>query len=264
MGARCATVNDGASAADAARCYDAAMRIEVLADEDAVAVRAADIICDAIRAHPDAHVGLPTGKTPIAAYAELAHREGAGAIDVSRVVAYAIDEFAGVPPTTPGTNAEFYRLHVRLHLKALHCPMSGALHPDVHIRAFAEAIRFGGGLDLCVLGIGTNGHIAFNEPGSSEDSAARLVELTAESRAAHAEDFGAPDAVPARGMTLGVADLLESHAILVIAIGTSKAAIVRDAIEGPASADVPASWLQHHADVTWLLDEAAAAMLRRR
>jgi glucosamine-6-phosphate deaminase len=240
------------------------MRVEVLADEHAVAVRAADIVCDAVRAHAEAHIGLPTGRTPIATYAELTRREAAGGIDFSRVVAYAIDEFADVAAATPGTNAEFYRRHLPLHLKALHCPMSGALYPDVHIRAFAESIRFGGGLDLCVLGIGVNGHIAFNEPGSSEDSAARLVDLTPESRAAHAEEFGALDKVPARGMTLGVADLLESRAILAIATGTHKAKAVHDAIEDEMSAAVPASWLQRHGDVTWLLDETAAAMLMSR
>jgi glucosamine-6-phosphate deaminase len=240
------------------------MRVEVLADEHAVAVRAADIICDVVRTRPDAHIGVPTGQTPIAAYAELARREVNGAIDFSRVVAYAIDEFAGVAATTPGTNAEFYSRYLRFHPKALHCPMSGALYPDVHIRAFAESIRFGGGLDVCVLGIGVNGHIAFNEPGSTEDSAARAVDLTPESRAAHAEEFGSLEQVPARGMTLGVADLLEARAILAIATGTPKARVVRDAIEGEVSAAVPASWLQRHGDVTWLLDEAAAAMLRGR
>jgi glucosamine-6-phosphate deaminase len=240
------------------------MRVEVLADEHAVAVRAADIICDVVRTRPDAHIGLPTGQTPISAYAELARREVNGGIDFSRVIAYAIDEFAGVAATTPGTNAEFYSRYLRFHPKALHCPMSGALYPDVHIRAFAESIRFGGGLDVCVLGIGVNGHIAFNEPGSMEDSAARAVDLTPESRAAHAEEFGSLEQVPARGMTLGVADLLEARAILAIATGTPKARVVRDAIEGEVSAAVPASWLRRHDDVTWLLDEAAAAMLRGR
>lgn len=240
------------------------MRVEVLPDEHAVAVRAADVVCDVVRADPGTHIGLPTGRTPVAAYAELARREADGAVDFSGVVAHAIDEFAGVPVSTPGTNAEFYRHHLRLHLKALHCPMSGALYPDVHIRAFAESIRFGGGLDLCVLGIGINGHIAFNEPGSAEDSAARVVDLASESRAAHAEAFGSLEKVPARGMTLGVADLLESRAILVVATGSPKAQAVRDAIEGEASASVPASWLQRHGDVTWLLDETAAALLSSR
>ncbi len=133
--------------------------------------------------------------------------------------------------------------------------------PDAEIRSFADAIRRAGGLDLCVLGIGVNGHIAFNEPGSAVDSRARAVELEPASRAAHAASFGSLDRVPSTGMTLGVADLLESRRILVIAEGEKKASIVREAIRGPEGPEVPATWLRRHPDVTWLLDAAAAAQL---
>ena len=235
------------------------MRIETLADEAAVAVRAADLVCDAVRAKPDALLALPTGNTPVLAYAELARRVAAGTADFSRASIYAIDEFAGSTRTTPGTNSVFYREHVRLGQRVLHCPNPSAQDPDEHIRAFADAIRRAGGIDLCMLGIGTNGHIAFNEPGSTHDSRADVVELTRASREAHAATFGSLDAVPARGMTLGVADLLEARSIVVLATGTAKAAIVRRATEGAPTADVPASWLQSHADVLWLIDTATAA-----
>jgi glucosamine-6-phosphate deaminase len=240
------------------------MRIEVLADEAAVAARAADLLCEAVRAKPDALLGLPTGNTPIRAYDELARRVAAGIVDFSRASIYAIDEFAGATRTTPGTNSAFYREHVRLGQRVLHCPNPSAQDPEEHIRAFADAIRRAGGIDVCVLGIGTNGHIAFNEPGAAVDSRSRVVELTPASRQAHAATFGSLDAVPMRGMTLGVAELLASRRIIVLATGVRKAAIVRRAIEDPPTADVPASWLQSHADVLWLLDAAAAAQLRRR
>ena len=235
------------------------MRIEILADEAAVAVRAADLVCDAVRAKLDALLALPTGNTPVLAYAELARRVAAGTADFSRASIYAIDEFAGSTRTTPGTNSVFYREHVRLGQRVLHCPNPSAQDPDEHIRAFADAIRRAGGIDLCMLGIGTNGHIAFNEPGSTHDSRADVVELTRASREAHAATFGSLDAVPARGMTLGVADLLEARSIVVLATGARKTAIVRRAIEGAPTADVPASWLQSHADVLWLIDTATAA-----
>lgn len=240
------------------------MRIEVLTDEAAVAVRAADLVCEAVRAKPDALLALPTGNTPLGAYAELARRVAAGEANLSRASIYAIDEFAGATRTTPATNSVFYREHVRLGQRVLHCPNPSAQDPDEHIRAFADALRRAGGVDLCVLGIGTNGHIAFNEPGSPQDSRARLVELTDTSREAHAAAFGSLDAVPVRGMTLGVADLLEVRSIIVLATGARKAPIVRQAIEGPQTADVPASWLRSHADVVWVVDAAAAAQLRRR
>ncbi len=240
------------------------MSIEIVADEAALARRAADVICDAVRGKPDAVLGLPTGATPIATYLELAKRVGDGACDFQRATAFAVDEFAGAGRTSPGTNSFYYRQYLRMGMRALHIPNPAAAHPDEHIRAFADAVRRAGGFDLCVLGIGVNGHIAFNEPGSGRDSRARAVDLTPESRRAHAVSFGSLDAVPARGMTLGVADLLESRAILVLASGAHKAAIIARAIQGAMSAGVPASWLQSHGDATWLLDEAAASALAGR
>lgn len=240
------------------------MHIEIVADAPAVAARAADIICAAVRANPRAVLGLPTGGTPIATYAEIARRVAAGEADLSHATAFAIDEFAGGTVATPGTNAEFLRRFVRFPLRALHCPDPAAADPEARIRAFAAQLRAAGGCDLCVLGIGETGHVAFNEPGSARDSRARVVTLTETSRQAHAANFGAIDRVPARGMTLGMADLAESRALLVLAHGTHKAAIVRAAIDGPATPEVPASLLRDHPDLTWLLDRAAAAALARR
>ncbi len=238
------------------------MRIEIVAGDDALALRAADVICHAVRAKPAAMLGLPTGRTPISTYADLNRRVSAGQADFSQAAIYAIDEFAGAGPAVPGTNAAFYAPHLNLGQRALHCPDSAAHDPETHIRAFADAIRHAGGLDLCVLGIGVNGHVAFNEPGSGRDSRARVVDLTEASREAHAAGFGSLEAVPARGMTLGVADLLEARSIVVLATGALKATIVRDAIEAAETPAVPASWLRSHADLTWLLDEAAASALR--
>ncbi len=239
------------------------MRVEVVADEAALAIRAADLVCDAVRAKPATRLGLPTGNTPIPAYAEIARRVAVGEADFSRADIYGIDEFAGVARTTPGTNSMFYRQYVHFGQRALHCPNPSATEPDEHIRAFADALRRAGGLDLCVLGIGVNGHIAFNEPGSPRDSRARVVELTPASREAHATTFGSLDAVPSHGMTLGVADLLEARRIVVLVSAARKATVVRAAIEGAQTAGVPASWLQSHGGVTWLLDAAAAAALSR-
>lgn len=236
------------------------MRIEVLADEAVVAVRAAEIIAQAVRMQPAARLGLPTGATPVLAYAELNRRAGSGTTTFSNATLFAIDEFAGVPRETPGTNDAFYADHLRLG-RSVSCPDAGARDPDNEITAFAGAIERDGGLDLCVLGIGVNGHIAFNEPGAGRDSRARAVALTEASRAAHAESFGALEKVPRRGMTLGVAEILAARQILVLATGARKADIVQRALEGPMSAAIPASWLREHGDVTWLIDSAAASLL---
>jgi glucosamine-6-phosphate deaminase len=240
------------------------MRLQVVPDEASLALAAADVICDAVRRRGSAALALPTGITPIHAYAEVAERVARGEADLHEASVYAVDEFAGATSATPGTNTVFYRDHLTFSLAALHVPDPASDDAEAAIREHARAIERAGGIDLCVLGIGTNGHVAFNEPGAERDSRARVVELAASSREAHAVDFGSIEAVPDRGMTLGIADLLAARSLLVLASGAHKASIVAAAIEGAETADVPASWLRAHADLVWLLDEAAASKLSRR
>jgi glucosamine-6-phosphate deaminase len=235
------------------------MVVERCADAADVARRAAEMLRTVSSV---GIVGLPTGATPIALYEELM-RDGParGATgDAMRFVA--VDEFVEPRGAVPGTNRAFFARH--LPGIDVRCPDPAAADPAAEIVGFAQEIRERGGLSLCVLGIGTNGHIAFNEPPSAVDAPARVVELTAESRRAHAGAFGSFDAVPRLGMTLGVADILDAARILVLATGEAKADIVARAIEDEPTAEVPASWLQLHPRVVWMLDGAAASRLRRR
>jgi glucosamine-6-phosphate deaminase len=149
-------------------------------------------------------------------------------------------------------------------VRALHIPSPSEEDPSEHIEAFAGAVKRLGGFDLCVLGIGTNGHVAFNEPGSARGSRARVVDLAEETRRAHAATFGSLGAVPRRGLTLGIADLMESRALLVLAAGAHKAAPIARALDGAPSERTPASWLAGHPEITWLLDERAASDLSAR
>ena len=237
------------------------MRITIVRDEAALAVAAADAVCAAVRETPGAALGLPTGMTPLGTYRELVSRFAEGTCDLDGARAFAIDEFVGIPRSTSGTNATYYHVHLPKPFPHVRVPKAGAADADAEIARFAAEVREAGGFGLCVLGIGTNGHVAFNEPGSSRDSHARVVDLAPPSREAYADAFGGIERVPARGMTLGIADLLESRVLLVIASGEAKAAIVRRALREPPGADVPASWLREHPACTWLIDASAASQL---
>ena len=207
-------------------------------------------------AHPV--VGLPTGKTPVGLYRELALLAARGHADVRTWRPFAIDEYVGMR-NHPCSNRSFFSRHWD--------PISGAatveqFDPEAadleaEAAAFAGRLAEAGGLDVAVLGIGLNGHLAFNEPGSARDSTARVVILHAESRASAAACWG--NETPTRGMTLGLAELLSARSVLLLADGAAKAGIVASARRGPVSADCPASFLQEHPDVTVVLDEAAAA-----
>lgn len=239
------------------------MQIEVVPDEEALALAAADVLCEAVARRPTATLALPTGITPIHAYAEIAARVARGEADFSQASVFAVDEFVGVSAATPGTNTVFYRDHLTFPLGGLHVPDPSSDAPQGVIESFMRRIHDSGGIDLCLLGIGANGHVAFNEPGSIRESTARVVDLAPSSREAHAANFGSIEAVPDRGMTIGIADLMGARAVLVLASGEHKAAIVHQAIEGPETAGVPASWLRAHPNLTWLLDAAAASRLNR-
>lgn len=236
------------------------MRIEIVERPEELARRAADIVCEAVRERPNAVLGLASGATPLNLYAELARR--ANEIDFSRVAAFAVDELHGVPRGHPATNASYFREHPVLKLD-INVLDSETEYPESECARCSRLIEEAGGLDLLVLGIGRNGHLAFNEPGAPFDSRCRRVALDRSTREVYALRFGSLDATPAFGLTLGIADLLAARRVLLLAVGTDKAEAVANALEGPVTDRVPASALQRHDDCTVLLDREAAAKLSR-
>ncbi len=240
------------------------MRLIVATDATEFAQSAANLVCEAVRDQPDAILGLPSGRTPLAFYDELARRVGSGEAGFSGVTAFAIDELYGVPRDHPATNASYFRRHLteRIPLRALRVMDSEAPDADAECARFLKLIDAAGGLDLAVLGVGVNGHIAFNEPGSPFDSRARRIALERSTREPYAQAFGSLDAVPTHGLTLGIADLMAARRILLLASGALKAKAVAEALEGRATEEVPASVLQRHPDVTVVLDREAASLLK--
>jgi glucosamine-6-phosphate deaminase len=189
-------------------------------------------------------------------------------LDFSRVVTFNLDEYVGLEPTHSQSYRHFMQenlfRHLNIDLRNTHVPDGRAPDLEAQCEAYERLIREAGGIDLQVLGIGRDGHIAFNEPGSSLGSRTRLKTLTMETVRDNARFFGSEDAVPRLAVTMGVGTILESRRCLLMACGQEKAEAIRDTIEGPITAQVTASALQLHREVIAVIDEAAASALARR
>ena len=244
------------------------MRIIIESDAAAVAVRAATRVADLIRRSPGCVLGLPTGRTPLGFYGELVRRHEEDGLSFSRVVTFSLDDYIGLPPHHSASFSAYMRRnlfdHVDMDPENTHALDGGAEDLPVACESYEAAIREAGGIDLQVLGIGSNGHIGFNEPGSSLGSRTRVKTLTRETLEANASSLEGLDEIPRLAITMGVGTILEARSCLLLALGEEKARAVRDMVEGPITAQVPASALQLHPDVTAMLDEGAASRLMRR
>ena len=237
--------------------------VERGATAEEIAVRAAELVCETLGSKPDAALLLPAGATPIPLYAELRRRHAAGEIDLAAARAFQLDELVGVAPSDPRSFHAFLRQHYADPLPdaaPVHLLTGDAPDPAAEIHRHTATLERQGGADVAVLGIGTNGHIAFNEPGSDADAPARVVTLAEGTRAALRKHF-ADDALPSRGITLGVREILRARHILLLATGGSKAEVVRDLVRGGATPDLPASLLGEHPDFLVLCDEEAGRLL---
>jgi glucosamine-6-phosphate deaminase len=232
-----------------------------------VVARATDFGRAALRAFQDGcaglaapAAGLATGRTPTPLYQALAAAVRDGKADVRAVRPFAIDEYGG-PPGHPCSNRAYFQRYWETIPGA--APVAqfdvAAADPTNETRRFAGALAEAGGLDVVVLGIGMNGHLAFNEPGTPREGGAAWVPLAERTRASARACWA--EETPRFGMTLGLAELLGARRALLLANGAAKAAIVRRALAGPVGADCPASFLQAHGALTVVLDEAAASQL---
>ena len=241
------------------------MRVLVTPDYRTLSCQAAEIIGDAVRFEPRLTLGLPTGSTPLGMYEELVRKHSGENLDFSRVKTFNLDEYIGLAPNHPRSYHTYMHLHffdhVHIPMKHIHIP-DGApgIDTDLESIRYEQAIQQAGGIDLLVVGIGSNGHIAFNEPGSSFASRTRMVDLARETRANAGRYFVSEDEVPRRAITVGIGTILESRRILLLASGSGKSGAVARALQGPVSEDMPASALQGHSHVTAIFDAAAAPL----
>ena len=245
------------------------MEVIELESAAAIAAVAADAIESLVRASPSAVLGVATGSTPLPTYRELHRRRAAGtAPSYEGVEVFALDEYVGLPEG----DEQSYRTTIIRELtrdlgiaeERVHAPdPDPARLPSAGAR-YEEALERAGGVDLQILGIGTNGHIAFNEGASSLASITRVKTLTAQTRQDNARFFGSLDDVPLHVLTQGIGTIRRARHLVLIATGSAKAQAVAQMVEGPVSSMCPASALQLHPRVSVLLDGEAAAALRGR
>jgi glucosamine-6-phosphate deaminase len=248
------------------------MEVVPLGSADEIAVLAADAVEAVVRSKPAAVLGLATGSTPLPTYRELRRRHAAATgPGYAAVTCFNLDEYVGLPTREAGVHEQSYRATIARELTdGLDIGPGQVNGPDPSPdglptagERYEELIAAAGGIDLQFLGIGSDGHLAFNEPGSSLASRTRIKTLTTQTRKDNARFFGSPDEVPTHVLTQGIGTILRARHLLLIVTGPSKADAVAAAVEGPVTASCPASALQLHPHVTVLLDQAAASRLDR-
>ncbi len=240
------------------------IQVQICDTPDDVARAAASEIAALIRQERDAVLGLATGSTPVRTYAELVrmNREG---LSFSRLTTFNLDEYWGLD----GRHPQSYRYFMNhtffagtdIQLWNTHIPNGMAVDADLECEAFETKIRACGGVDLWLLGIGRNGHIAFNEPGSAPDSRTRLVDLTESTIVANSRFFDRLEDVPKQALTAGIATICEAKRILLLATGKDKARAIARAVHDAQHPACPASFLQTHSDCTFILDREAASVV---
>lgn len=244
------------------------MEVIIKSDKHQGSVLGAKIIAALVRHQESTVLGLATGSTPLMLYNELIRMHREENLSFARVTTFNLDEYAGLDPQNKCSFASEMRNNlfskVNLAPGATHIPDGLAKNIPESCDAYETAIEAAGGIDLQLLGIGIDGHLAFNEPGSALLSRTRLKTLSHETIEANARHFGSKDLVPRHVITMGLGTILEARTCLLLAFGKDKADAVYEMVEGPISASWPATVLQYHPDAIVILDEESAGKLKRK
>ena len=243
------------------------LHIHTFDTEQEVARALAERVASALRVRPSLVLGLPTGRTPVRFYTELVSLATHGKANFSKARTFNLDEFLGIAPSHPGSYRQFMEAHLFRHVgiprDRIHFLDGAAADPEAECGRYEEAIAAAGGIDVQILGIGTNGHIGFNEPARELQARTHRVRLKPETRRSNATLFGGdPDAVPSEALSMGMATILQARSIVLLATGRTKAACIERVVNGPITTELPASFLQLHHDVEIMLDAPAAEKLR--
>ena len=228
---------------------------------------AAQLVARQLREKPSSVLGLATGNTPYRLYQLLARMHRENGLDFSKATTFNLDEYVNLDPTHPASYHQFmeenFFSHVNIRRESVHIPNGMVADVPAHCSDYERAIRKAGGIDLQILGLGSDGHLGFNEPGSSLASRTRIKTLTERTRSDNARFFTSAQEVPHHVITMGLGTIMESRMCLLLAFGKAKAETVAASVEGPVTASVPGSLLQFHPQAKVLLDAESASSLTR-
>jgi len=243
------------------------MEVIILPTAEEASEVAARFVARQVREKPESVLGLATGGTPCKLYEMLARMHKAGVLDFSKVTTFNLDEYLGLDPSHPASYHRFMEenlfSHVNIARERIHIPDGLADDVPAHCLAYEKLIGDAGGIDLQILGLGTDGHIGFNEPGSSLASRTRIKTLTERTRSDNGRYFVDAREVPDHVITMGLGSIMESRMCLLLAFGRGKAQAVAASVEGPVTASVPGTLLQFHPRAKVILDAEAASLLAR-
>lgn len=242
------------------------MKVIVVKDYTEMCKRASRIFAAQVTLKPDSVLGLATGSTPVGMYKELVQMFDEGRIDFSQVKTVNLDEYAGLP----GDNDQSYRYfmnqnlfdHINIDKANTNVPDGTAADLHAECERYEQVVAGMGGVDIQLLGIGNNGHIAFNEPCDEFPEKTHVVDLTQNTIEANARFFQSMDEVPKQAITMGIGTIMKAKKIVLLANGPKKAQTIYDTVYGPITPKVPASILRLHPDVTIFVDEEAGALLK--
>ncbi|RMD93912.1 MAG: glucosamine-6-phosphate deaminase [Calditrichaeota bacterium] len=241
------------------------MLVIVKENYEEMSLEGAKLVARMVRKKPDCVLGFATGSTPLGMYKELIRMHREEGLDFSKVITFNLDEYVGLPPEHSQSYHYFMWenlfKHINVNPSQVHIPMGMADDIDAFCDWYEEKIREYGGIDLQILGIGANGHIAFNEPGSSLGSRTRIKTLTEKTRQDNARFFKSMDEVPKYAITMGVGTIMEAKRLLLLASGPQKADAIKATVEGPIMAKYPATIVQLHRYATVVVDKEAASKL---
>lgn len=241
------------------------MKLIITKNYDEMSKKAAEIFQDQIKSNPNSILGLATGGTPEEMYKLLIESNKNG-LSWKNITTYNLDEYIGIPSTHEMSYHVYMDENLFNHIDIVKSNTNvpkGEGDIEANGEAYDKAIAEAGGIDLQVLGIGENAHIAFNEPGSSETAGTGRVKLTDSTIEANSRYFDSKDDVPKEAITMGIGTILKSKKIILLASGAKKAQAIKDTIEGEITRNVPSSFLQNHPDVTIIVDEEAAKLLNK-